>query len=710
MKKSFKYLIIALAVSSLLLPLFNPAVSAQTQTPTRKVVPCPGFQGNCYADTGERVDITNTNTNSNTQMTGGGGEEECGTFDVVCGSASFISNILLRLTSYILWLVGVIFDYVLDYTVVNMALKLNDPASIGGSINAAWATLRDVANIAFIFVLLWAAFQTILELNTGNFSKTIKNIIIVALLINFSMFFTKVVIDASNIAATGFYQSIFQSAKAGGKLSVDLGGNNKVDVGDFSGVFMKALGMQSWYGSDALESADSASSVLVIGVMGTVTMLVLSIVLLVATVLFAARFILLIFIIILSPIAAIGYMIPAMQGRFSDWKDALINQSFFAPLFMLLMWVAIKLIYTPGFIKLNGQFGQVGSNPQGTVGLFINFVLVIGFIIGALILSKQMASKTKYFDAVAGGVGSVAIGGTAIAARQTIGRVSSRLAESKWLNDRAGRSLIARKTVGGLRTVGSSSFDARGVADTKLGKAAKLGNIMDGIGSVSEKAKGGFDASLKRSIEKKEKVAQSLKTDQAKRDYARSQVSGLGRIFARGGSRPNNKRSLFGSMGRGNRVIASRTLSSQIQPLEALLQTQRDNETNQLSTDTNLNQQLTTLQSELTSLQALVTAGTATAQNTARISQLNSPTGPIANLTNQITANNTRLANTRGQIAYLDHEVTTRRAEINTLGVDNPANRAPLTQQQLAQNAGDIAAGRAPRHATRPVRADEQNF
>ena len=59
----------------------------------------------------------------------------------------------------------------------------------------------------FIFALLVAAIQLILG-NSKTTESTIKNVIIIALFINFSLFICRVVIDGGNILARQFYNNI----------------------------------------------------------------------------------------------------------------------------------------------------------------------------------------------------------------------------------------------------------------------------------------------------------------------------------------------------------------------------------------------------------------------------------------------------------------------------------------------------------------------
>lgn len=473
------------AVSALLLPFGNYKTQAQ--------VVCDARGDNCIDQaTGQQVDVTSGNTlQSGTPASGAltaqnNDNSWSSWLDPIKWATSLINLIgyfLLRIGALILSLVGLIFNMVLDYTVVHMADQVNNAKGLGGGIDTAWATLRDIANMVFIFVLLWAAIQTILELNTSKFTSTIRNIIIIALLINFSLFFSKVVIDAANIATIGFYNSIL----AGAGQPITLAG---FPIGDFAGIFMKATGVQSFYGSQLLTSLQQSSSAditqFLTGLLGMVTMLVMAMVLLVAAVMFVARYILLVFIMILSPIAFVGYILPAMRSVWSKWLSALINQSFFAPVFMILIWVALRIISALSINTQGHEFSTVATLTTDTVSLFMNFALVIGFIVAALIISKQMASRTMGFSAITAGAGAVIVGGSAKLGRSTAGRTGKILAENARLQEAANKErsglwdrtkgAAARATLYTAKTARTATFDARNAAIP----TSVVGDVIEG--------------------------------------------------------------------------------------------------------------------------------------------------------------------------------------------------------------------------------------
>ena len=479
-----------------------------------------------------------------------------------------IASILMMLSSIVLILSGWLFDMVVKYSVVEMAKHIGDNKGIGNSITVAWKTLRDIANMAFIFVLLYAAFKAMFDTNFSAFGTTVKNIIIIALLINFSLFFSKVVIDASNIVAVGFYKSIASESIT---LPLLPPPTNKIE--GISPGYMKMLGMQTLYGSDILNPKDSnnqtikldAGQILVFGILSSVLMFIAAIILLIAGIMFTARFVILIFLMILSPVAFIAFIVPGMKKHFDDWQSSLVNQAFFAPLFFALTWVVFKLgnALITSIGQTGGQLSTISTDPKGALPLLVNYVLIIGFSIAALVFSKQMASKTAGFSAISGGIGATAVGGAALAGRQSIGRVAGRLEKSKGFQRLAANN---PKTFGtlysGTQKAARGSFDVR--ASDTVKKVPGLGKEMDILGTP-ERGQGGFEKykedKTKRIIDKGKQF-----TDRdARVAYATRQAS---KLHTKGGT-ANSLNSLGGMMGRSNRIAAATLFDERIKEIRS---------------------------------------------------------------------------------------------------------------------------------------------
>jgi hypothetical protein len=489
-------------------------------------VPSVVFGQSAITNTGTSMDSTVALAGGNTNWTLAGW--------IFKQFAIGISQALMGLSSLVLVLAGLLFDWVMKFTILDMAKNLGDSAGVGGSITTSWATLRDIANMCFIFVLLYAAFKTMFDSNFSNFGTTVKNIIIVALLINFSLFFSKVVIDASNIVAVGFYNSITSSTQLSGSSSVGAG--SQTSFTGISGGYMNMLGVQTLYSSKILDNKTllaEPSKLLIVGIMSSVFMLIVAVILLIAGVMFAARFIILIFLMILSPLALIAYILPGQIGKFNEWKDALIAQSFFAPIYFALTWVVFKLgtsllkvLSAPtGGVAQTKDMTDMFSAPSSAMALIINYVLIIGFAIAALVISKQMASKTAGFSAISGGM----ISGAGLLGRNTIGRGANLALNSEKLRNMASdknRSwasrTFAKSTLWTSKKGAEGSFDVRGVGNTGVGKALGAGDMFKGVGSAG--GKGGFDKAVKDKAERKAKYAKDVygqtETEKEKKEFA----------------------------------------------------------------------------------------------------------------------------------------------------------------------------------------------
>lgn len=461
--------------------------------------------------------------------------------EIVSGMCSIAASLLFIpfiFTSWLLSISGLLLNFVLKYTVENMSANIS---GISG-IEIAWQTIRDLMNMSFIFILLYTAIGTILDIGGINWKKNILNIIIAAVLINFSLFFTKILIDASNIFTLTFYRIIVPAGSAGG----------------LSDTFMRPLGLTTIFSFDAGSTLLSEfnyqmSKVLVVALGGGAFFIVTAFVFMAVAIMFLIRYITIVFLLILSPVAFMGNLVPKLSASVGEWWKTLWNQVIFAPVFMILTWVVVTIINSTGFLcaqdpgsgtgsirdALSGLFGNnlaVGGGApvvclgDSSIGLLMNFIIVIAFIIAALTISQKIASQggSAGQKLVMGGLGlaGTAIGATGgYAGRRTIGSLAQGVSDNQNLKDRAAKGEIgARLALSAATRTANSSFDARN-ATSKLDKyAGSLGIKDTGLGAFGKASgKGGYNAYLKDQVKKTEEKAKSFApsafaTDQAKKE------------------------------------------------------------------------------------------------------------------------------------------------------------------------------------------------
>lgn len=203
-----------------------------------------------------------------------------------------------------------------------------------------WVVVRDFSNMLFIFILLYTGVQTILGL--GNWRSTVLRVIIMALLINFSLFFTRVVIDAGNILAVGVYEAM-GVVKTGPSAILKPGGPVERNLSES----LVANFQPQQFLSKAGKVGGTNSTIIFI--VAAIVNLFAAYVMFSVALIFVGRLLAFWFLMIASPFAFISIALP--RGNIFDWwMSTLLNQSFVAPVFLFLLYVLMKILSASGGI------------------------------------------------------------------------------------------------------------------------------------------------------------------------------------------------------------------------------------------------------------------------------------------------------------------------------------------------------------------------
>jgi hypothetical protein len=435
---------------------------------------------------------------------------KCTATPIDCGFRNFfatISHLILKIVSFLTMLGGLILNGAIFHTVVNTTENYkNLPA-----INEAWKVIRDVANMAFIFVLLYAAINTMIGRGRDTQGLIVK-IIVVAVLINFSLFFTKFIIDIANLLSLTFYDAMVPRA-AGQGLKVVFTGDG------LSNAFMDAMNLQRLYSMNGT-SPITFFGMITTSVMGSIMLLVAAFVFFTVGILFIMRYVILIMLLILSPIAFIAFILPEAKKYQDQWMNALIGQAFFAPIYMMLTWVSLKIIEginSSQVLTITSQGTGTNltgiTNPStsvmanagsalGVFPMFINYMVAIAFLIFSLVVAKDFAGRVpggfgKAMSWASGVAGGATFGLAARGSRFVAGGVAEKIADSRFYKsletksaDRGVAGFFARTSLAGVDKTRRASFDVRG--------SSVMGGVLEGAGMGAGKAKeGGFEADRK---------------------------------------------------------------------------------------------------------------------------------------------------------------------------------------------------------------------
>jgi hypothetical protein len=272
------------------------------------------------------------------------------------------------------------------------------------AIGVTWRILRDIGNILLIFGFLAVGITTILNVDWyGGGKKMLPMMLVAAVFLNFSLFISEAIIDTGNLFATQFYTQINGGTPAGTK-SFDSGFSLRTSNEGISDKIMSQLGLQSIYnGARTNTEVFKAGNSWIIGFMGIILFIITAFVMFSLAFILIARFVILIFLIILAPVGFAGLAVPQLAKRANQWWEKLFEQTVTAPILMLMLYIALAVITDAQFLTGFGVsknpdawFGFLKAtgfdNLPGFAGVILSFLVAMGLLILVVIQSKNLSA------------------------------------------------------------------------------------------------------------------------------------------------------------------------------------------------------------------------------------------------------------------------------------------------------------------------------
>lgn len=277
-----------------------------------------------------------------------------------------------------------------------------------------WTIARDLANMILIFILLYAAFNVIIDRSTGGDpKKLITAVIIVALMVNFSGFFVRAIVDVSNVLSYEFYKVLSNGSE--GLRGWGVGGNflSKLEAGKL----IKAstdMNIES-YGN----ATQNMSLMTILGnfIFGTLFSIFAAFILIYIAILFIIRTITIVGLFMISPLVVLAYAVPGQKNKFYSFTKTLLDQAIFGPV-MLFMLYAILKIMEKGIPSIPEDYaGLPGALYGGSLTSIVFYLIIFGLLIKSISLAKELgavgADLAKSYAGKATGA-MVGLGGAAV--------------------------------------------------------------------------------------------------------------------------------------------------------------------------------------------------------------------------------------------------------------------------------------------------------
>lgn len=411
--------------------------------------------------------------------------------------AWFIYWVIFSPISFLASLAAQFLDYFIYYSTNSTSYSSN-------FVGVAWGAVRDIANIFFIIGLLYVAIETILGIG-HNGKKMIASIIVVALLINFSLFFTQVVIDTSNILARVFYNNIDAINK---DKSLAIGSSGEKSI---STALVSMFEPQQIISKDQYQN-HGIGTFITVTLLASIVSAIMLWVFLATALMFVARVAGLYISMIFAPIAFASYTVPFdIPGLgHKEWWSNLLKQSFLAPIFIFFLYVillfrdAFKTIFGDVKSATDGISLTDAGHIDGLLKVIIPFAIVTVLLLRAKKLAVEYSgtigeSFSKAGGFIAGAATGGIIGAYAGIGRSVIGKAGNSIAKSSLVNRLSQDKyvgFVGRGITNAGKFVGSSSFDVRGTG------------LVSGVGQAQ---KGGYVADVKKNSDDRLKQLEQIK-------------------------------------------------------------------------------------------------------------------------------------------------------------------------------------------------------
>ena len=252
-----------------------------------------------------------------------------------------------------------------------------------------WAYMRNLANICFIIFLLVIIYSQITGLGINNYGikKSLPRLIITAIIVNFSFLFCAIAVDISNIIGNGLKDLL--AGIADNAISTGT-----IDPSKNTGFYALFTTIAAGgIGATILLAFPGGPLGLLLAIIPVIIGGIISVV--IGLLVLGLRQALVVFLVAVSPVAFVLYILPNTEKHFQKWKNYFAQMLFFYPMFSMLFGVT-KLASMIFITSATTPFGIIIGVAIQVLPLFlaVNLMQLSGTALGG-VSSKLNALGNK---------------------------------------------------------------------------------------------------------------------------------------------------------------------------------------------------------------------------------------------------------------------------------------------------------------------------
>ena len=319
----------------------------------------------------------------------------CGTFDIFRYGVALINWATIWIAFGISYVGGLLIS--LAGTIIQVVISAGNNVLTSPMVQTGFKIALDITNLGFVLAIILIAFTTMFRLQSYDTKQFLKNLIVAAVLVNFSLLIAGVVIDASNVFGNFFLNAASPgditkfADNLAGALNIQkiLGVTPNASDTYLVGSFVKA-------GASYFTTLASISAVVIFNTFLVITFYAIAIMLLL-------RYLWLVFLIIIMPLAWLAYTFPAFSKHFSEWWEKFLHWNIFYPLVTLFLYLGVQSSQAIGSLiaGTSGQGAAFNGNTLAsaekltglgvsTLAGFIQIFVQVAIMLGGLYAASRL--------------------------------------------------------------------------------------------------------------------------------------------------------------------------------------------------------------------------------------------------------------------------------------------------------------------------------
>jgi hypothetical protein len=326
------------------------------------------------------------------------------TNDMTAGLKAAGSSLLGLASFYVSYASGHLAAKAFELAGFALEVGMNLNASIINSpaVQQGWKMARNFANLGFVLAMIFIAYATMLRLQNYNLFQMLRRLLVIALLINFSLAISGVILNLSNTVTNLFIAKMGVVGGEASSLSLaleNLAGVTEVQRALHAGGLTDVIEGVTTGAFDAGKDGLQTLGGIFFGAAFTV---ISAVVLALITAMIFIRYFWIVGLLIVAPLAWLSYAIKPVEKYFALWWDRMLKWSFYLPILMFFLYLTTITLTNVEFTgnpsspsSIINSTSAVGAFVDATIGTtFANYAMIavaLAFLIMGLIIGENFS-------------------------------------------------------------------------------------------------------------------------------------------------------------------------------------------------------------------------------------------------------------------------------------------------------------------------------